>query len=120
MLSCWRDPRSRFKLVYKVTMHWGSAMIRGSLVQVPETQSVFHPPAQVIAFCRRDAHLQSRLRIAEAAGADRGPLKTQRESALRLLVQVPALRVFGSERPWPTTPGLFVATRRRYAAQASP
>jgi hypothetical protein len=36
----YRDPRSRFKLVYKVILHWGSAMIRGSLVQVSETPSI--------------------------------------------------------------------------------
>jgi len=33
-----------------------------------------------------------------AAGADRGPLKTQRKTALRLLSPVPDLRVFDSER----------------------
>ena len=42
MLSCWRDPRSRFKLVYKVILHWGSAMIRGSLVQVSERTPISH------------------------------------------------------------------------------
>jgi hypothetical protein len=47
MLSRWRDPRSRFKLLYKVILHWGSAMIRGSLVQVPEMQAVFHQRVQV-------------------------------------------------------------------------
>jgi hypothetical protein len=37
-------------------------------------------------------------RIAVAVGADRGLLKTQRKSALRLLVQVLDLRVFDSQQ----------------------
>ena len=45
---------------------------------------------------------QSVIRILKAAsvaaGADRGPLKIQRKSALRLLVQIPDLRVFDSQQ----------------------
>jgi hypothetical protein len=49
-------------------------MIRGSLVQVSETPSI-------VAVRVRNPDL----RISVAAGADRGSLKDQRETALRLL-----------------------------------
>ena len=39
---------------------------------------------------------------------------------MRLLIPIPDLRVFGSRQTWPAIPGLFVATRRRIAAQVSP
>ena len=54
-----------------------------------------------------------------AADADGGLFKSN-EIALRLRVQVPVLRVFGSERIWLTTPELFVATQRRYVLRVFP
>src|SRR5882762_8483213 len=55
-----------------------------------------------------------------AAVAYRVPFKGRREPALRFLVPVPALRVFGSPQIWLTTLELFVASRRRYATPSSP
>ena len=56
---------------------------------------------------------------AVAASAD-GSLFKSNQIALRLRVQVPVLRVFGSERIWLTTPELFVATQRRYVLRVFP
>ncbi len=83
-------------------------MILGSLLQVPETQSAFHWRAQRNAFRRRDPHLQSSLRAAVAAGADRGPLKTRRKIELHFLVPVPALRGFDLQQIWLAIYGLFL------------
>jgi hypothetical protein len=58
-------------------------------------------------------------RVSVAAGADRGLFKSN-ETAFRLPVQIPDLRVFGSLRIWLTTPELFVATQRRYVLRVFP
>jgi hypothetical protein len=46
------------------------------------------------------------------------PLKIQRKTASRLLVQVLDLPVFGSQRIRLPTPELFVAARKRYERRA--
>ena len=58
-------------------------------------------------------------RIAVATDVHRSLLKAQRKSALRLVVLIPALRVFGLAQTWIAIPELFVVTRRRYVARAS-
>jgi hypothetical protein len=53
---------------------------------------------------------------------ERGPRLCLKEvkRAFRLLTQLQDLHVFGSQQIWLATPELFVAARRRYAAQACP
>ena len=75
MVSCWRDPRSRFGLVYKVILHCGSVMIRGRLFE-------FQKRSQLVIGVSNEAPSIVAVRVSNpdyrisvAAGADRGSLK---------------------------------------------